>query len=59
MGIKKHMGLTERKTKLISAIEDFKKNPDFNDKIIKRYEKQLSEVEAEIKDIKDKRVAWT
>ena len=58
MAFKKEMSLTERKKKLESSLEDFKKLGNINPKIVEKYKKQLEEVEVEIQDIKFKGVFW-
>lgn len=50
------MGLQERVKQLKSAIEDFKSIEGFSRNVIKKYENQLKGVEAELEELKQKKL---
>jgi len=54
MGTKKDISLKQREKRLIELIEDAKELK-FKSKVVKQYEAQLKEVQAEIKADKEKK----
>ena len=54
MSIKREITIYQRESELISLIEDSKKL-NFEPQLIKTYESQLEEVQAEIQDLKNRR----
>jgi len=55
MSIKREITIYQRESELISLIEDSKKL-NFEPQLIRKYESQLTEIQAELQDLKDRRV---
>ena len=55
MSRKQEITIYQRESELISLIEDSKKL-NFEPQLIRRYESQLTEIQAELQDLKDRKV---
>lgn len=54
MSIKREITIYQRESELISLIEDSKKL-NFEPQLIRRYESQLTEIQAELQDLKNRK----